>query len=222
MVCGRGMWFAEFKNFHLRLKADTWNQLPAASYSSSDNLNDCNTKANPKSLLTKGCESLTVNYQMSIWASLEMESVNLVFNPHVHTKTKTNVIDNQILGAFTFWPTYKVVHFPKIRTHEKAWRLCFGKKGATQEVGGFARHASWDAGHALVPDRLLCSMLFRWCFRPCAVPPASDRSSSTPTKTRVKVAFVRTGLEGETRLDRPDKGIIHLTGCAARLLLLFS
>lgn len=51
------------------------------------------------------------------------------------------------------------------------------------------------AGHALVPDRLLCSMLFRWCFRPCAVLPASDRSSSSLTKTGVKVAFVRTGLE---------------------------
>lgn len=30
---------------------------------------------------------------------------------------------------------------------------------------------------------------------PVQSPPASDRSSSTPTKTRVKVAFVRTGLE---------------------------
>lgn len=36
---------------------------------------------------------------MSIWASLEMESVNLVFNPHVHTKTKTNVIRQSDFGG---------------------------------------------------------------------------------------------------------------------------
>lgn len=122
MVCGRVMWSLKSR-IYLRLKANTWNQLPAVGFfffPSSDNSNDCNTEANPRSLLTKGCETLTVNYQMSIWASLEMESVDLVFNPHVHTKTKTNVIDNiRFRGHLHFGQRTKLCIFPKLEKKKK-------------------------------------------------------------------------------------------------------
>lgn len=202
-ISGNGLWqsnvIAEVKNLST-VKSKHMESITGRRFfffSPSDNSNDCNTEANPISLLTKGCESLTVNYQMSIRASLEMESVDLVFDPHVHTKTNQCDRRYQIWGAFTFWPTYKVVHFPKIgkkKKKQKSWTPLLWRERSHTGSRWLASLASWDAGHALVPDGLLCSMLFRWCSGPCAVPPASDRSSS-PTKTGVKVAFVRAGLE---------------------------
>lgn len=199
-------------------------------FPSSDNLNDCNTKANPRSLLTKGCERLTVNHQMSIWASLKMESVDLfvvVFLILMYIQKQKNQCDRQyqILGAFTFWPTYKqsCAFSENYNTKKQELDASALERKEPHRKLVFARRASWDAGHALVPDRLLCSMLFRWYFRPCAVPPASDRSSSSPTKTAWRWHLLgRDWRKGATGPDRPDKGIIHLTGCAAWLLLSFS
>lgn len=175
-ISGNGLWqsnvIAEVKNLST-VKSRHMESITGSRFSSSDNSNDCNTEANPRSLLTKGCESLTVNYQMSIRASLERESVDLVFNPHVHTKTNQCDRRYQILGAFTFWPTYKVVHFPKIEKKEKrkkSWTPLLWRERSHTGSWLFAGPASWDAGRALVPDGLLCSM-FRWCSGPCAVPP---------------------------------------------------
>lgn len=204
MVCGRVMWSLKSR-IYLRLKADTWNQLPAVGFfSSSDNWNDCNTEANPRSLLTKGCESLTVNYQMSIWALLEMESVDLVFNPRVHTKTNQCDRRYQILGGIYILANVQSCAFSKNwkKRKKKSWSPLLWRERSHTGSWLFVRPASWDAGHALVPDGLLCSM-FRWCSGPCAGPPASDRSSSSPTKTGVKAAFVRTGLEGGGNGARP-------------------
>lgn len=177
-------------------------------FSSSDNLNDCNTKANPRSLLTKGCESLTVTYQASIWASLEMESFDWFLNtpPCTYKNKKHCGRQYQILGAFTFWSTYKQsCAFSKKLEHggepktkkekkKKTWRLCYCKKEATKEVG-------------------VCKMCFlerkprpgslTGFSAPCCSDGSSDpvqsplphKSPLSPTKAGLKVAFVTTGME---------------------------
>lgn len=102
------------------------------------------------------------------------------------------------------------MHFLKIRTRKK--KRLNASASARKEPHRklvFASRASWGAGHALAPpDRLLGSMVFRWCLGPCAVPPpppASDRPSSSPAKAGVKVAFVRTGSEEQGSGARPTK-----------------
>lgn len=136
----------------------------------------------------------------------------------------------QFLGHLHFGQrTNKVVHFRKleheetIKTEKKAWRLSFGAKAATQEVGCWW----WDddelPGTQATPGPLGFSAArqcwwFRWCWRtrPSAVPPssASDRSSLSPDNEG--------GICWGGGRGRPPWRRRHPSaGCAAWLLLSF-
>lgn len=65
-------------------------------------------------------------------------------------------------------------------------------------------------------------MLFRWWFRPCAVPlPQTDPPHLRQRRACRWHLLGREWRNRATGLDRPDKGIIPLTGGAAWLLLSF-
>lgn len=150
-----------------------------------------------------------------------------VFNPPCTYKNK-NHCDRQyqILGAFTFWPTYKVVHFPKIRTRKKKKKKldasALARKEPHKEVG-VCEVCFLGCRPRPGPRQASLLHVVQMVFQTLCSPPLPQTDPPLQQRRAWRRHLLgRDCRNRATGLDRPDKGTIPLTGCAAWLLLLFS